>query len=92
MCPSRFRYPHIFTLFSVVLLLYLPTSTVAYMIYGHKVDVNVLATIPKGPPATVVGILMTCHLIFAIVIVLNPVTQDLERLLKVPTRKLISLL
>lgn len=69
----------------IVLLLYLPTSTVAYMIYGHKVDVNVLATIPKGPPATVVGILMTCHLIFAIVIVLNPVTQDLERLLKVPT-------
>ena len=67
--------------------MYLPTSTVAYILYGHKVDDNILATIPKGAPATVVGVLMTSHLMLATVIVINPVSQDLERLLNIPTRK-----
>ena len=67
--------------------MYLPTSTVSYIIYGHKVNDNILATIPRGAPATVVGVLMTSHLMLATVIVLNPVSQDLERLLKIPARK-----
>ena len=75
------------TIVSVVLLMYLPTSTVSYVILGRKVEANILASIPRGAPATVVGILMTSHLMFATIIVLNPVSQDLERLLKIPTRK-----
>ena len=77
---------NIYLFVSVVLSMYIPTSLVAYIILGNKVQPNILASIPKGVPATIVGILMTSHLMFAMIIVLNPVSQDLERLLKIPTR------
>ena len=64
--------------------MYLPSTTAAYFVYGEQVKANILNTLPGGATSTIVSVLMTAHLLFGIVIVINPVTQELEHALRVP--------
>lgn len=70
--------------YMIVLLMYLPSSVAAYFIYGKKVEANVLNAVPNGPAATIVSVLMTVHLLLGIVIVINPLSQELDHLFHIP--------
>jgi hypothetical protein len=67
--------------------MYLPSSAAGYAVYGSQVQPNVLNTIPKGVTSTLVSLLMTAHLLFGIIIVINPVSQELEHFINIPERK-----
>lgn len=64
--------------FSVVLLFYFPISVGGYLIYGEYVSDNIAISLGKSGLVTFGNILMAVHLIFAFLIVINPVCQDLE--------------
>ncbi|KAL4237137.1 hypothetical protein ACF0H5_005517 [Mactra antiquata] len=68
----------------IVLLMYTPSSAVAYFVYGSKVEPNILQTLPTGPTSTIVSLLITSHLLFGAVIVINPFLQELDHVFKVP--------
>lgn len=72
--------------------MYTPSSAAAYFIYGKEVEPNVLNTMPKGATTTIVSVLMTAHLLFGIVIVINPVTQEIEHMINIPDSKTYSFL
>ena len=64
--------------------MYLPVAIAGYNVYGGGVAPNVLLTISPGPMLYAVEILLTCHLFCGFIIVINPVCQELEELLKTP--------
>lgn len=68
----------------IVLIMYLPVSMATYFVYGKKVKANILDTVSNGPMAIIVQIMITMHLLFGFVIVINPFCQELEKWLKVP--------
>ena len=74
---------------SVVFVIYMPCSIATYLVYGVKIEANILSTVTGGPATTIVSLLMTAHLLFGIVIVINPVSQQLEHVLNIPESKLI---
>ena len=71
----------------VVLVIYLPGSITSYFVYGKDVQSNVLFTMSAGPIRTIATVLMTLHLILGIIIVGNPVCQQIEHLANVPNSK-----
>ncbi|XP_045159616.2 uncharacterized protein LOC123525011 [Mercenaria mercenaria] len=70
--------------YSIVLFMYMPSSAAAYAVYGKQVQSNVINTIPSGVTSTIVSLLMTAHLLFGIVIVVNPVSQEIEHFFNIP--------
>lgn len=80
--------------YAIILSLYLPTSILPFVVYGARNDDNVLQTIKNQGDtgavknmAIVAEVLITIHLVFSFVIVLNPVSQQIEEYLKWPNRK-----
>jgi hypothetical protein len=74
-------------LFSVVFVIYMPCSIATYIVYGETIEANILSSVASGPATTIVSVLMTAHLLFGIVIVINPVSQQLEHVLNIPESK-----
>nr|XP_022910331.1 amino acid transporter AVT1J-like [Onthophagus taurus] len=70
--------------FSVIIALYLPVALSAYYVYGEDLFPNVAMSISKSIPLTIGNICMAVHLVFAFLIVINPVCQELEEIFKVP--------
>ncbi|XP_049818819.1 uncharacterized protein LOC109600018 [Aethina tumida] len=70
--------------FSVILVLYLPISAGGYYVYGEDVDFNISRSLSKSLYVYLANILMAIHLIFAFLIVTNPVSQELEEALNIP--------
>ncbi|XP_052089874.1 uncharacterized protein LOC127726532 [Mytilus californianus] len=71
--------------YMIVLAMYLPTSTSAFFIYGNTVKDNILLTTTDGPITYIVQTLITLHLLFGFVIVINPFCQEIESKFGVPT-------
>ena len=67
--------------------MYMPTAVAGYFIYGDAVKPNMLNTMPQGITTTIVSILMTAHVLFGIVIVINPVMQEIEHVINIPDCK-----
>ncbi|KAL4237138.1 hypothetical protein ACF0H5_005518 [Mactra antiquata] len=82
--PEKFGNALILGYF-IVLLMYTPSSAAAYFVYGSEVQPNILQTLPTGPASTIVSLLMTSHLLFGGVIVINPLLQELEHTFNVPS-------
>ena len=57
------------------------------MVYGNNVAGNILQSLPQGILRTIAEVLITCHVMFAFVIILNPFSQDMEELCGVPHSK-----
>ena len=69
--------------------MYTPSAVAGYAVYGEEVKDNILQTLPVGVTTTIVSILMTSHLLFGIVIILNPVSQEIEHWFNIPERKFV---
>lgn len=74
--------------FSVILILYLPIALSAYFIYGVKLTDNVIEVLSPSVFTELAKIFMAAHLILAFLIIINPVSQDLEEIFNVPASKL----
>ena len=91
--PEKFTKSAI-SAFLIVLLMYLPTCIFPFLVYGAKNESNALQTIKHHGDtgsvrnmAVVAEILITMHLLFSFIIILNPVCQQIEEYLKWPNRK-----
>lgn len=69
--------------YMLLLVIYMPSSIASYGIYGERVSPNVLNTVSVGPMRTIATVLMTVHLVFGIIIIVNPVCQEVEHFLNI---------
>ena len=73
--------------FSGILCMYVPIGGAGYGVYGDLVMDNIFQSLTHGPLETIATILITMHLVFAYVIIQNPLSQVFEKPLKVPDSK-----
>lgn len=69
--------------YMILLVIYMPASIASYYIFGDLVSANVLSTVSRGPMRTIATILMTLHLYLGIIIIVNPVCQEVENILHI---------
>lgn len=68
-----------------VLAMYLPVSIVGFLSFQDDVKTNILMNLPSNSLGTkCVTTLVSIHLLFSFVIVLNPISQQLEEWFKLP--------
>ncbi|KAI8430484.1 hypothetical protein MSG28_000744 [Choristoneura fumiferana] len=70
--------------FGAILLLYLPIAIGGYAVYGEPVSPNIVTSLSATPLTLVANVLMAIHLVFAFIIIINPVCQEVEELYEVP--------
>ncbi|KAK4877503.1 hypothetical protein RN001_010009 [Aquatica leii] len=70
--------------FTVILFLYLPVAIGGYLVYGEHVQTNVAVSLGHSPLSVLANMLMGIHLVFAFLIVINPVCQELEEAFDIP--------
>ena len=77
-----------------VISMYLPVSVLGFITFGKDIEDNILESIKHdvhNPHTVILDIvlaLITTHLLFSFVIVLNPVSQQFEAFFHVPQSKL----
>ncbi|GFN75569.1 amino acid transporter antl1-like isoform x1 [Plakobranchus ocellatus] len=81
--PEKFGKA-IFLAYSILLLMYLPVAISGYIAYGVNASDNILENLSSGPMHYLVDVLITLHLFFGFVIVLNPVCQEVEEIVGIP--------
>jgi solute carrier family 32 (vesicular inhibitory amino acid transporter) len=81
--PHRFHVSVLFA-YAILLVFYLPVSIIGYFVYGANVEDNILKNLPEDFLRYSVEILITGHLVMAFTIVLNPIFQGVEDLIRVP--------
>lgn len=70
--------------FAIICALYLPIAVAAYFVYGESVQPNVIMSLTPSPLTYFANLFMACHLILAFIIIINPVSQDIEEIFQVP--------
>lgn len=81
--PHRFHVA-VFIAYSILLIFYLPVSIIGFTVYGAKVQDNILSNLPKNFLRYSVEVLITGHLFTAFTIILNPIFQGVEDLVRAP--------
>lgn len=89
--PSKFKYSAVIAFFGV-LLMYLSVSILPYLAFGSNVQEDILRTLKslKGSGHALVPVaesFITVHLLFTFIIILNPISQQMEVYLRIPHRK-----
>ncbi|XKL63514.1 hypothetical protein PGB90_005878 [Kerria lacca] len=69
--------------FTVILILYLPIAVSSYAVYGEFIKHNIINTLSSSIFTLLAKIFMAIHLILAFLIIINPVSQDLEEMLHI---------
>ncbi|KAK3786479.1 hypothetical protein RRG08_058535 [Elysia crispata] len=64
--------------FTAILCMYIPVAAAAFLAYGSNLQPNVLVSLHPGYLHSASVILMTAHLLAGFVILLNPVSQEME--------------
>lgn len=74
----------------VILLLYFPIALSAFFVYGDELKDkdNIIESLGGSTFTLLAKVSMAIHLILAFLIIINPVSQDLEEIFKVPNSKL----
>lgn len=85
------RFPlSVFWAYIGVVSMYLPVTVLGFVAYGKNITSNILDSVGSNQHNTsavlsdIVLALITLHLLFSFVIVVNPVSQQLEELLSIP--------
>ena len=88
------RFPlSVFWAYVGVISMYLPVSVLAFVAYGKDITSNILNSVGHNEhnasslTLDIVIALITLHLLFSFVIVINPVSQQFEELLSIPQRE-----
>ena len=72
---------------SALLLMYVPVAVAGYYVYGTDVSTNIIQSLPSGTLRVCIEALISVHLIMACIIVLNPLSQQLEERCSTPNSK-----
>lgn len=85
------RFPlSVFWAYIGVVSMYLPVTVLGFVAYGKDITSNILNSVGSNQHNTsavlsdIVLALITLHLLFSFVIVVNPVLQQFEELLSIP--------
>ena len=85
------RFPlSVFWAYIGVVSMYLPVTVLGFVAYGKDITSNILNSVGSNQHNTsavlsdIVLALITLHLLFSFVIVVNPVSQQFEELLSIP--------
>ena len=85
------KFPQsVFWAYVGVISMYLPVSVLAFVAYGKDITSNILDSVGHNDHnafslmLNIVIALITLHLLFSFVIVINPVSQQFEELLSIP--------
>lgn len=74
--------------YGIIFFYYLPVCILGYLVYGQHLGdegvQNVLTLLPPGWIQDTVTVLITLHVMFGFLIFLNPVSQELEAVFRVP--------
>lgn len=81
--PKQFPKTVIIAMIAIILA-YIPVGALGYGVYGDLVSDNIFDSISTGPMKTIATILITMHLVFAYVIIQNPLSQIIELPLNIP--------
>ena len=89
--PSQFKYAASIA-FIFVLIMYIPVSILPYLAFGSSVNDDILRTLKEldGNGKIFVKLaeaLITFHLLFTLIITINPITQQIEEYMKLPHSK-----
>ena len=63
--------------------MYMPVSLTGFLVYGDRVDSNILQSMSAGGLRVTVELLITAHLLLAFVIAFNPLAQEFEAYFKI---------
>ena len=84
------RFPlSVFWAYIGVVSMYLPVTVLGFVAYGKGITSNILDSVwvltsTSAVLSDIVLALITLHLLFSFVIVVNPVSKQLEQLLSIP--------
>jgi len=67
-------------------MMYVPVGSFCYYVYGDQVESNVFRSLTPGVLVNIATVLITIHLASAYIILQNPLSQVLEKPLKIPNR------
>uniref|UniRef100_A0A914UTC2 Amino acid transporter transmembrane domain-containing protein n=1 Tax=Plectus sambesii TaxID=2011161 RepID=A0A914UTC2_9BILA len=72
----------------IIIVLYTPVSMAGFLVYGgnNNVTSNIIDSIDTEWIQQTTNILITLHVILSLVIVFNPINQELEEVLRLPHR------
>nr|CAI5864316.1 unnamed protein product [Callosobruchus analis] len=70
--------------FGIIMVIYFPIAVAGFFVYGEDVHPNVTLSLTKTLIVDIGNILIAMHLVFAFLIVMNTVVQDIEELFKIP--------
>ncbi|XP_018563277.1 amino acid transporter AVT1J-like [Anoplophora glabripennis] len=70
--------------FIIIMILYVPITVGGFFVYGEEVSANVTLSLSASLLVHIGNILMAIHLVFAFLIVMNPVCQDVEETFDIP--------
>lgn len=70
----------------MLIFFYLPVGICCFIVFGNKINDNIITNLDDNWRKTVVLVLITGHLLTAFNIILNPVFQGVEQALNAPTK------
>ena len=80
---------------TALLFLYLPIAALGYVVYGGGknaknepyLESSIISSLPNTPMKSAIEVLLSLHLFFAFLLVINAPAQEFEEFFKVPKRK-----
>lgn len=70
--------------FSLTTLMYITVALTSYLTYGHLVQTNIIRNLPSNGVTVAINFFMTCHVLCAYLIILNPVNLSMEDYCNIP--------
>ncbi|XP_050430990.1 uncharacterized protein LOC126839630 isoform X2 [Adelges cooleyi] len=82
---QREKFPKsVLIAFIIIMALYVPIVLGGYLVYGDKINQNIALSLSPTWLTTIANTLMATHLILGFIIIINPVSQQLELFCNVP--------
>ncbi|KAG1705781.1 Amino acid transporter AVT1D [Nymphon striatum] len=76
----------VLTRVEAILSLYLPIAFTSYFVFGNTIKPNLLASFDSGGLRQACEGLIIVHLLMAFFVAINPLCQDMEKILNIPNR------
>ncbi|PAV81197.1 hypothetical protein WR25_14555 [Diploscapter pachys] len=79
--PHRFKLSVILA-YTIIAVMYIPVSLTGYYVYGDALTDSVIPSLQNPFIQSAVNILITLHVVLALIIVFNPLNQEIEEFFK----------
>uniref|UniRef100_A0A915DV16 Amino acid transporter transmembrane domain-containing protein n=1 Tax=Ditylenchus dipsaci TaxID=166011 RepID=A0A915DV16_9BILA len=81
--PQHFTKSSILA-FVVVFIMYIPITVLGYMVYGDSLKDSIIMSIQSSYIQQAANLFIAVHCILTLTIVINPLNQEIEHMLKIP--------